>query len=427
MYYCSGSREYRLPLLFVPMRVLHLFDYYLPATLSWVGRLLLHLSNRLESESQLNTQNSTLKTVSVGAPWIVDNAFCHPDFQFYRSPLQIPGLLDAKTEDRHPFWQRLLTRSQRFFPTYSPWLWRQLRQHPPDILHAHFGPTGCLYLPLAKKLNRPLVVTFYGFDYQKLLHQRPVFRKKYRELFAGAARVIAASPLWQAELERMGCPPEKIALVRPSPDLERFPFAPRTKPAGRLHLVQTATFTPKKGYLTTLEAVRLALPDCPGLHLTLAGERYDAALTRQVREYIGQHELESAVTWLGPVEHGKMPAFLAGFDAFIHPSQRTPDGDHEAVCVVLLEAQATGLPVLATRHGDFPDQVRHGETGLLVEEGDAPALAEAIRTFYRMENETYQAFPRNARALMEQQFDVRRSAGQLLEIYRGIRMEQYPQ
>jgi len=400
------------------MRVLHLFDFYLPATLSWVSRLLLHLSGQLDS--QLKTQNPKLKTVSIAAPWIVDNAFCHPDFHYHRFPLQIPGLLEAKTETQHPFWQRLLTRSQRFFPTYSPWLWRQLQHDPPDILHAHFGPTGCLYLPLANKLKRPLVVTFYGFDYQKLLHQRPVFRKKYQELFEEATRIIAASPLWKAELERMGCPSEKIALVRPSPDLECFPFVPRSKPAGRLHLVQAATFTPKKGHHTTLEAVRLARPDCPGLRLTFAGERYDTDLTRHLRAYIREHRMEGYVTWLDPVEHEQMPALLSRFDAFIHPSQRTPEGDHEAVCVVLLEAQATGLPVLATRHGDFPDQVRHGETGLLVEEGDAQALAEAIRKFYWMENEPYQAFSQIARSLVEQQFDVRSSAEQLLEVYRGI-------
>ncbi len=406
------------------MRILHLFDFYLPATLSWVSRLLLHLSDTLETADELNpklkTQNSKLKTISIGAPWIVDNVFHHPEFGYYRFPLQIPDLLDAKTETQHPFWQRLLTRSQRVVPSYPCWLAHRLRHDPPDVLHAHFGPTGCLYLPAAKKLNRPLVVTFYGFDYQKLLHQRPVFRKKYRELFAGATRVIAASPLWQAELERMGCPSEKIALVRPSPDLECFPFFPRTKPAGQLHLVQVATFTPKKGHHTTLEAVRLARHDCPNLQLTLAGEPYDAALTRQLRAYIRQHRMEPYVIWLDPIQHEQMAAFLAGFDAFIHPSRRTADGDHEAVCVVLLEAHATGLPILATRHGDFPDQVQHGKTGLLVEEGDAQALAEAIRTLYWMENKPYQAFSRNARALVEQQFDVRISAGRLRKIYAEI-------
>ncbi|MBK9337749.1 MAG: glycosyltransferase family 4 protein [Lewinellaceae bacterium] len=387
------------------MRVLHLFDWYLPSTLSWVSRLLLHLP---EVE------------VSVGAPWMVQNQFCHPQFKYYRFPLQAPGIFDPVSEMQFPFWRWMLTRSQRFLPTYPLWLGWHLRHNPPDILHAHFGPTGCLYLPPAKKLNRPLVVTFYGFDYQKLLHHRPVFRKKYQELFAQAARVVAASPIRQRELEAMGCPSEKIALVRPSPDLAQFPLAKRIKQPGRLHLVQVATFTPKKGYLTTLDAVRLALPDCPNLRLTLAGEPHDPVLTRQVREFIRQHRMEHCVTWLDPIDHRQMPAFLMQFDVFIHPSQRTPDGDHEAVCVVLLEAQATGLPVLATRHYDIPDEVQHTHTGFLVEEGDAPALADAIRTLYRMDNEPYQILSRNARAWVKQTFDVRQSARQLRAIYTAI-------
>ncbi len=393
------------------MRVLHLFDWYLPSTLSWVSRLLLHLQET---------------DVSVGAPWIVQNQFCLPQFQYHRFPFQAPGIFDPVSETQFPFWRWTLTRSQRFLPTYPLWLGRHLQHDPPDILHAHFGPTGCLYLPLAKKLDRPLVVTFYGFDYQKLLHHRPVFRKKYRELFAQAARVVAASPIWQRELEAMGCPPEKIAVVRPSPDLTQFPFATRTKHPGRLQLVQVATFTPKKGHLTTLEAVRLARPDCPNLHLTLAGEPHDPVLARQVRAFIRQHQMEHCVTWLDPIDHQQMAAFLAQFDAFIHPSQRTPDGDHEAVCVVLLEAQATGLPVLATRHYDIPDEVQHTQTGFLVAEGDAPALAEAIRTLYNMGNEPYQVLSHNARTWVEQTFEVQQSARQLHAIYTAIGTQTAP-
>ncbi|MEQ1746167.1 MAG: glycosyltransferase family 4 protein [Saprospiraceae bacterium] len=389
------------------MRVLHLFDFYLPDTLSWVSRLLRHLPDA---------------EVGVAAPWMLNNQFRSPGFCYHRFPFQVPGLLDANADGRHPFWQRLLTRSQRFLPTYPIWLWGQLRHRPPDVLHAHFGPTGCLYLPLAKKLDRPLVVTFYGFDYQKLLRQRPFFREKYRHLFAGAARVVAASPLWQAELERMGCPPEKIALVRPSLDLAEFPFVRRDKPAGRLHLVQAATFTPKKGHLVALEAVRLALTDCPDLTLTLAGERYDPMVTGQVGAYIARHGLASRVSWLGSVAHGQMPEFLATFDACIHPSQHTADGDHEAVCVALLEAHAVGLPVLATRHGDFPEQVLHGRTGLLVNEGDAHALAEAIRAMYWMGNQAFQPFRQQARRHVEQEFDVLVSARRLRSIYETLLM-----
>ncbi len=380
------------------MRVLHLFDWYLPTTLSWVSRLLLHLKK---------------VDIEIGAPWLVENHFFHNTFRHHRFPLQ----LQPNEENQYAAYRTLLTRSQRFFPTYAYWLERRLRAAPPDMLHAHFGPTGCLYLPLAKKLNRPLVVTFYGFDYKKILIERPVFREKYKQLFKGAARVLAASPTGCEALEAIGCPAEKLAVVRPSPDLDLFPFQKRTKPAGRLNLVQVATFTPKKGHLVALEAFRLALADCPNLKLTLAGEPHDRPLFNQVRAYLKQYCLEDHVDFLPPLDHRQIAIFLNRFDAFIHPSCHTDLGDHEATPVVLLEAQATGLPVLATRHFDIPDEVNHGYSGILSPENDAPALAEGIRKMYHMPNQQFGQLSENARSWIEQGFSVQASAEVLQKIY----------
>lgn len=382
------------------MRILHLFDWYLPSTLSWISRLLVHLQD-----------------VEVAAPWIVRNQFYHSQLPYWQFPLQISGLLEPVSEWEFPGWQRLFARSQRFFPAYRWWLGKQVRHNPPDILHAHFGPTGCLYLPLAQKLERPLVVTFYGFDYEKLLNHRPVFRQKYRQLFAGASRVLAASPTGCQALAALGCPPEKLRIVRPSPDLALFPFFLKNKTAGRLNLVQVATFTEKKGHLTTLKALKRALPNCPNLHLTLAGEQQDKLLVRLLKQFIREHNLEQNVRWLDPVQHAEMATFLSQFDAFIHPSCRTADGDHEATPVVLLEAQAVGLPVLATRHFDLADEVRHGHSGLLVDEGDDAGLAKAIQKFYFMENREYTRFRTNARKQVELQFTVQSSAAALRAVY----------
>lgn len=385
------------------MRILHLFDWYLPSTLSWVSRLLDHLSAGAE--------------IQIGAPWIVQNQFYNPRFRFFTFPPQRWLFPKITHEWQFSSGQKWFARTQRRLPLYPFWLEKQLRRDPPDVLHAHFGPTGCLYLPLAKKLDRPLVVTFYGFDYQKILRRRPVFREKYRALFAAAAAVIAASPTGCRALETLGCPPDKLAVVRPAPELVRFPFSQRKKTPGRLDLVQAATFTPKKGHLTTLEAFRLVLPDCPDLRLTLAGEKYDARLVRQIRGFINQYGLEKHIKWLDFVPHDGMASFLTGFDAFIHPSQTAPDGDHEATPVALLEAQATGLPVLATTHFDLPDEVAHAHGGLLVPEGDAQGLAGAIRRFYAMENEEYQQFSRNAREQVVAHFEVGQSAASLLALY----------
>jgi colanic acid/amylovoran biosynthesis glycosyltransferase len=398
-----------------------LFDVYLPSTLSWVAQLL----DSLEDVE-----------VEVGSPWMVRNQFFNPKFKHHvfppqrlvsrnavpatASPEQRSGLHLPFTEFDFPFWQKLFTASQRHLPTYPFFLEKTLKNDPPDLLHAHFGPTGCLYLPLAKKWNRPLVVTFYGFDYSKLLNLRPVFQEKYRQLFAGAARVIAASEVGCEKLKSMGCPPEKLAVVPPSPHIEAFPFFERKKPSGQLRLAQVATFTAKKGHLTTLEAFRLALANCPNLHLTLAGEQQDKALINRLRDYIATHRLEEKITWLNFIGHHDMAVFLQQFDAFIHPSCHAPDGDHEATPVVLLEAQATGLPVLATDHFDLPKEVLNGKTGLLAPEGDAQILADCIRRFYFMENSEYQQFSRNARHHVEQNFDVKNSAQKLRALYETL-------
>lgn len=386
------------------MRVLHLFDWYLPSTLSWVSRLLVHVSDF---------------EVEVAAPWIVRDAFFHPELRHYWPPWQPSGLKPDSAREFALF-RYLATRSQRFFPTYRAWLHQQIRERPPEIVHAHFGPTGCLYLPLARRLRRPLVVTFYGFDYKKLLIQRPVFRRKYPLLFEGAALVLTASNTGMQALMELGCPGHKLAVVRPSPDLAQFPLSRRRKQAGSLHLVQAATFTEKKGYETTLEAFRLALPRCPGMHLTLAGEPHDRALVSRLRAYIRRNGLADRVHWLPPVDHTQMDAFLSQFDAFIHPSCHSAMGDHEATPVVLLEAQATGLPVLSSRHFDLPDVVRDGYSGFLTDERDAPALADNICRLYDMPDEPYQQLRRQARAWVEQGFTVASSAARLTGLYRKL-------
>ncbi len=388
-----------------PLKTLQLFDFYLPSTLSWVEQLLAHLPA---------TQ------VEVAAPWIVQGPYFNPLFHYHPFPPQRWLLPKVESEFAHPRWLRLFIATQRYVPTYAAWLYFHLKNNPPDVLHAHFGPIGCLYLPLAKRLNRPLVVSFYGFDYTKLPNLRPIYLEKYRRLFADAARVIAASEVGRERLIALGCPADKLAVVPPSPRLEHFPFQKREKKSGQLHLLQVASFTAKKGHLDTLEAFRMALTHCPDLQLTLVGERVNAALVQEVQQFIQAHQLEQRVIWLDFVDHRQLAAFFGGFDVFIHPSCHAPDGDHEDTPVLILEAQATGLPVISTLHFNIPAAVQHGRTGLLATEHDFLALSQYIERFYWMENTEYQAFSAAARQHVAANFDVKNAALHLAELYRGV-------
>jgi colanic acid/amylovoran biosynthesis glycosyltransferase len=85
--------------------------------------------------------------------------------------------------------------------------------------------------------------------------------------------------------------------------------------------------------------------------------------------------------------------------------------------VVLLDAQATGMPVIATRHCDIPEEVIAGQTGLLADEGDIAGLGAAIRQFYAMGQEEYNTFATRAAAHMVAEYDAVRNATQLRKLY----------
>ena len=84
---------------------------------------------------------------------------------------------------------------------------------------------------------------------------------------------------------------------------------------------------------------------------------------------------------------------------------------------MLLDAQATGMPVIATTHCDIPDEVIHNETGLLTAERDVEGLVNSIRYFYELDNSQYRFFSVKARKHVAENFDCKQNAAQLKETY----------
>lgn len=388
------------------MKVLHLFELYLPHTMNWAYRMI---------------RATPGTTPWVAAPWFVRNEFYDPlSLRTFIRPFQRATGCLPKDEWHHEWFSRLVRQGERVWPLYRNWLSKQLRRERPDVLHAHFAPAGCHYVEMAQRLDIPLVVSFYGYDYERLPFERPAYREKYRALFQGASAVTTTGELTAKIPAAQGCPPEKVTAIPLSIHPEEFPFVQRIKKKGQLRMVQIATVTEKKGYMDTLRAFQSALPDCPGLHLTLAGERQDKHLASRMKAFIAEHDLGKHVAWLDFLPHHTLPDFLGRFDLFIHPSHRTAVRDCEGAPAVILEAQSTGLPVLSTRHADIPKQVLHNKTGLLVEERDTTGLTAHIRRFYFMENTEYQQFSENAHRHIEVNFDVKKTALHLQHLYRKI-------
>jgi D-inositol-3-phosphate glycosyltransferase len=157
-------------------------------------------------------------------------------------------------------------------------------------------------------------------------------------------------------------------------DMELFrPHAPQASlraslgiPAAAALLLFVGRLQPWKG----LETAIRALPQLPGAHLVVAGDGEDRA---RLNTLAGELGLSTRIHWLGAVERRKLPQIYSSADLLVATSHAS-----ETFGIGLVEAQACGLPVVASRFGGFPEVVDEGRTGLLYPPRDATALAAAV-------------------------------------------------
>lgn len=387
------------------IKVLHLFDRYLPHTMNWAYRMLRAVPDT---------------AISVASPVILRNEYFHQGFAFWVRPLQRWSGWLPPTEWTAACLQGFLVRVERYVPLYKCWLEKHLSQHRPDLIHAHFAPAGCHYLDLAKRLDIPLIVSFYGYDYESLPARSPAWQQRYYKLFAGVSAITAAGNYGKAVLIRQGAPGQKITVLPMSMNPAEFPFLAREKIPGRLRLLQVATLTEKKGFMDTLQALYIARQTCPDIRLTLAGEKHDRALVQKMETFVRANALQSAIEWLDFVPHDDLPALFARHDVFIQPSHYATNRDCEGGPVSILEAQSSGMPVIATTHFDIPSAVLHGQTGLLAPEHNPAELARHIERFCHMADPEFQQFSAAARRHIETGFNINLTAQKLFFLYQSL-------
>lgn len=119
----------------------------------------------------------------------------------------------------------------------------------------------------------------------------------------------------------------------------------------------------KKGHTTTVRAFARAAALYTDLHLALAGMD-PSGLRVGLEKIIAEYGIANRVAFADGIDFARLHEYLQDFHVFIHPSRHSETGDSEGGApIVLLDAQATGMPVLSTIHCDFPDEVIHEVTG----------------------------------------------------------------
>ena len=291
---------------------------------------------------------------------------------------------------------------------------RLARRKGVKLLHAHFGGSGVLALPLKRKLRVPLITTFYGYDMsQRAWLNR--WEKAYQELFTDGDLFLVEGNHMRQRLVELGCPENKIEVHHIGVDTQKFKFIPR-RPTdnGKVVLLFVGRIAEKKGLHYALQAISQVYTRHKNIEFRIVG---DGEIRPQIESLISELGLEECVTLLGAQPSSRVAEEMAQAHIFLSPSVTAADGDSEGGApTTLIEAQASGLPVVSTTHADIPEVVLDGKSGFLVAERDVPALAERI-TYLIESPQCWEAMGEAGRRHVEQSYDSHLITRKLEEIY----------
>jgi glycosyltransferase involved in cell wall biosynthesis len=287
-----------------------------------------------------------------------------------------------------------------------------LRRFAPDVVHCHSAHAHATGVPAARWAGVPAVVVSRRVDFR--VRTNPFSRLKYA---MPVDRYLCISEGVRAAMLASGVPADRLALVPSGVDLAEVRAAasvpaPSVKalaglPSDSEIIGTVASLAPHKNHALLLDAAREVLAARPRAHFVWLGEgECRPALERQ-RHALG---LESRVHLLGFRDDAL--ALMTQFDVFALSSYL------EGLCTSLLDAQALGVPIVATAVGGVPEVVSDGRTGRLVHGLDPEKLARALIEALA-EPGRRAAWAEAARASVEA-FGIAHTAERTLGVYREV-------
>lgn len=308
------------------------------------------------------------------------------------------GLLNAP---HHPF-------AQRLEPLY--WSIPLLPALDADVWVCHFGDVALRALAVThlagtqRGRRHRLAAFFHGADITRFVDEHGT--TVYRQLLAETDVCLPISARWQHRLLELGAAPERINLHRMGVDCARFAFLPRALPdQGPLVLLSVARLVEKKGLEYAIRAINLVPAALrQRIRYLIAG---DGPLLTDLQMLISEENLETQVILLGWQDQAQIVEHVKAAHLMLVPSVTARDGDQEGIPVSAMEAMATGLPVIATRHSGIPELVRDRENGRLADERDAAGLARAISETLASAAD-YARYATAARSIVETDFNEAR-------------------
>jgi colanic acid/amylovoran biosynthesis glycosyltransferase len=285
-----------------------------------------------------------------------------------------------------------------------------------DLHHAHFGYVAAVWSAAAAHAGVPLVASFYGMDATARRFQRGGWRRRYGRLFRTVAAVLAEGPTMAGRLAALGCPAERIHVVRlpvvpPGVHLDDHPAEPVREYAACFG----GRFVAKKGLDVALRAFARAFPHGPQRRLLVGAGPQEQAL----RGLVASLGLAERVDFRPPVPPGELARLFQRSHVAVFPSVTAPDGDCEGGAPLTIPlAQSVGVAAIVSDHDDLPWAAAPGTA--VVPSGDVEALASALAALEqasRTESSELGRHLEDARAFVATAYDAVRLTRERERVY----------
>jgi colanic acid/amylovoran biosynthesis glycosyltransferase len=255
--------------------------------------------------------------------------------------------------------------------------YRKVGEVDAHLIHAHFATDGVLALPLAQKLDIPLVVTLHGRDVtvsDKELSQSwagRLYLRRRERMWEQATAFLCVSDFIKACAIKAGFPRDKLRTHYIGVD--RVAFRRTGEPPLPESVLFAGRLIEKKGCDLLIRAMASVQQQLPHATLTVVG---DGPMRPSLLDLAGA--LGVRCNFVGSQSSDQIKVLLQQATIVCVPSRTARNGDCEGLPIFLLEAQSMCVPVVGTFHAGIPEAVIHGETGLLGPEGDVGALAKNL-------------------------------------------------
>lgn len=253
---------------------------------------------------------------------------------------------------------------------------RYLVKNKIQLILAEYGPVGVRMMEVSRETGIPFVVNFHGYDvYHKKI--RKDLDEAYQQLFKECSAMIAVSKEMKQELISLGAEDEKIIYQPAFVDLELFQYHDVSK--NPPVFLSVGRFAETKSPHLTILAFEKVVKKIPTAKLVMIGKDGGGELFEACKILVRSLQLETQIEFKEIVSPEEVGSEMKKVRVFVQHSITTPiNHDKEGTPIAIIEAQAAGLPVVATRHAGIKDVVLENETGFLVDEFDIEAMANVM-------------------------------------------------